>query len=203
MVLLLLVQAGARAQPPACVPSEAALRQLVREHVTRYPALEVQDLYKLLHQATLGSEHAVADTAGVRAWMQREIAALGGGPPEPIVDTLGAGGTYVRVHLRPYLAAGGRPERLLAAFVATANAAPPDVGRFACAHAAALQLARDGALPWPEAAVARFFSDQELAGDPSVHHSAAFAARYQPAYRVVALDLLGMLGLPAGTTRER
>jgi hypothetical protein len=158
--------------------------------------MEVQDLYKLLHQASLGSEHAVEDAAAARAWMAREIAALGTGPDEPLVDTLGAGGRYARVHLRPYLAAGGSPARLLAAFVQTANAAPLDTGRLACARAAALGLARAGALPWPEAAIAGFFSEQARAGDPAVHHSPAFEAPYRPAYRLVALDLLDALGVP-------
>lgn len=199
MLLLgvLLVPAGVHAQAPACVPSEEALGALIRAHVARYPALEVQDLYKLLHQASLGSEHAVADTAAARDWMQREIADLGDGPPEPLVDTLGAGGGYARVHLRPYLAAGGQPERLLAAFVQTATQAPAEAEGLTCARAVALRLARAGTLPWPEATIARFFSAQERARDPAVHHSVVFEARYRPAYRVVARGLLGTLSLPS------
>ena len=32
---------------------------LVRSHLARYPAMQPADAYKLLHQATLGSEHAM------------------------------------------------------------------------------------------------------------------------------------------------
>ena len=30
-------------------------------HFSRYPAMKIQDIYKLIHQAALGSEHAVSN----------------------------------------------------------------------------------------------------------------------------------------------
>jgi len=94
---------------------------LLADHLTRYPKMEARDVYKLLFQAVLGAEHAVRDEAAARDWLYREQREMGGGPSEPVLDPLSPDGRLVRVHLRPYLAAGGDPEALLRAFVRTAN----------------------------------------------------------------------------------
>jgi hypothetical protein len=69
----------------------------------------------------LGSEHAVTNEAAARDWLEREIAGLGPGPEEPLIDVIACDGRIARVHLRPFLAGGGDPEALLRAFVRTAN----------------------------------------------------------------------------------
>lgn len=110
---------------------EAVMWQtLILQHLERYPGLEPADLYKLLHQATEGAEHAVSDRASASAWLQRELGSLGAGPTgeEPLIDPLGDAARYVRVHLRPYLRRGGDPDTLLEAFIATANAGSSGFG---------------------------------------------------------------------------
>jgi hypothetical protein len=94
---------------------------LLRSHLTRYPLFTLKDLYKLLHQGVLGSEHAVTSEPAAREWLEREIAGLGPGPEEPLIDVIACDGRIARVHLRPFLAGGGDPEVLLRAFVHTAN----------------------------------------------------------------------------------
>ena len=84
--------------------------------------MEVQDLYKLVHQAALGTAHAVRDTAAVRAWMDHEINTLSPGKEgEQLYELLGADGALMRVNLRPYMASGRDLEHLLEAFILTAN----------------------------------------------------------------------------------
>jgi hypothetical protein len=175
-------------------PSEqAALRRLVRSQLARYPRQEVQDLYKLLHQAALGSEHAVQDTAAARRWMERELATLAPGPAEPVVDTLSPDGHLARIHLRPYLAAGGDPEVLLEAFVRTANTYRGSPGRLERYWAEAVRMAAAGDVPFSPGDLEAFFAAQAEAGHPAVHHSAVYEEAYAPAYRVVALANLRLL----------
>jgi len=38
-------------------------QQILTDHLARYPLMRVEDIYKLVHQASLGSEHAVSDVA--------------------------------------------------------------------------------------------------------------------------------------------
>jgi hypothetical protein len=151
--------------------------------------MEPADLYKLLHQAALGSEHAVRDMSAAREWLERELVTMGTGPAEPLIDSLRSEGWMVRVHLRPFAAAGGDPEALLRAFIGTA-AVPGNREDLRRAGEVAVRLARMKALPWADSTVSALFAEMAGQGYPAVHHSAAFVAHYRPAYRVVAGALL-------------
>jgi hypothetical protein len=174
---------------------------LVLAHRERYPLMQPEDAYKLLHHATMGSEHAAPDRAGPAAWMDREWAEMGEGPAESLIDTLGAGGRFVRVQLRSWRAAGGSPDALVDAFVLTASTAEPDTSAMRCALDALLDLARKAQVPWDTLAMHALIDARRAEGYPAVHHSDAFEAAYQPAYRVVAVglvpELLASLPRPA------
>jgi hypothetical protein len=157
-----------------------AWRAAYESYRASHPVATVQDLYKLVHQGVMGSEHAVRDTAPVRAWMEREVAEVRagtrrGGGWGAEVERLPPDGRFVRVHLRPYVARGGDPMRLLAAFVATANTARGDTAAFACAERALAGVIGFGA----------YLAARRRAGFPAVHHSAEYEGAYGPAYRVV------------------
>jgi hypothetical protein len=179
--------------PLACEP--AVWRPLLADHAERYPGWQLPDAYKLLHHATLGSEHAIANPDAPRLWLTRELAALGDGPDEPLADTLGA---FVRIHLRPFVMRGGDTEALLDAFIRTANT-PTDTTDLACALRALDAMAAEGALPWQVTAVRTYISARRAEGFPAVHHSEAFRAAYAPAYRVVGRGMVGGLGVKGET----
>jgi len=154
------------------------LESVVSAHLVRYPDMQIQDVYKLLHQATMGSGHAVTDPESARRWLERELAEMGDGIPEPLIDPISADGQMARVHLRPYLAQGGNPQKLLSAFIHTANEFHGDE--------AVLKQEWDIATHieiFPPAEMDDFI--QKLQGYPAVHHSAIFTQRYRPAYRVI------------------
>lgn len=172
---------------PACGSLDMWVR-LIDRHVARYPALGLPDAYKLLHQATMGSEHAVPSRDAARAWLAEELEGLGDGPEEPLVDRLGEDARVVRIHIRPFRAAGGSPERLLDAFVETARLVPPDPGALECALDALVSGSASGDWPWDAAEAAAYARARTAEGYPAVHHSDAFIGAYRPAYRVVAVE---------------
>ena len=94
---------------------------ILRDHLARYPSMQIQDVYKLIHQAALGSEHASSKLESARKRMDRELVELDTGPDELVIDPISADSEIVRVHLRPFLAQGGDPKMLLEALVRTAN----------------------------------------------------------------------------------
>lgn len=169
----------------------------MQQHQLRYPDWELSDAFKLLHQATMGSEHAVPDSLVPARWMQREWATMGAGPLEPMIDTLGPEGGFARIHLRAWRDAGGSPDSLTAAFVATARRFPPDTARLSCAVRTLTSLSSTGALPWRANVVAAEAKQWAADGYPSVEHSPRFEAAYRPAYRVIAVALIDSL-LPQG-----
>lgn len=152
--------------------------------------MQVMDLYKLLHQATLGSEHAVHDEQAARDWLERELAEMGDGPDEPLLDPISPDGQIVRVHLRPYLRAGREPEALLHAFVRTANEFRGSKGKLKQYGASTARMATKGWLPFARREVEVFFTEIEKQGFPAVQHSKTYKRAYRPAYRVVAREYL-------------
>jgi hypothetical protein len=167
--------------------------QLLGTHLQRYPRMQLADLYKLLHQAALGAGHAVDSAEQARAGLEAEIATLGAGPDEPLVDRISPDGRLARVHLRPYLAARHDPSLLADAFARSPQAYPPAHDKLARFCGCLGDLADAGGIPFARAEVAAYFEGIAARGYPAVRHSQAFREAYRPAYRVVAIELLPAL----------
>lgn len=161
------------------------IENILLSHFSRYPGMQLRDVYKLLHQAALGSEHAVLDVQSARNWMNRELSEMGTGPAEALMDAISPGGEIVRVHLRPFIAAGGAPEHLLAAFIQTANEWRGEIQQLEKYWAAARQLAVESRIPFKPAELEDFVEPLMEKGFPAVHHSPEYDRLYRPAYRVV------------------
>ncbi|MDX2192910.1 MAG: hypothetical protein NW201_06120 [Gemmatimonadales bacterium] len=170
-------------------------RAVILAEAARHPGLQAADVYKLLHQGVLGTEHAIRDTAVASRWLTRELATMGEGPAEALADTIAPGGAVVRVQLRPFAARGGRPGALLEAFLRSANGAGGDTTDLRRALDTALALARAGELRVAPDPLAAFIAERAREGYPAVHHSPAYEARWRPAYRVVRGALLDGLRL--------
>ena len=100
----------------------ARFTEIVRAQILRYPKIEIQDLYKLVYQASFGSAHFGLDSAMARDWLMKEWNDSADGPVEPVVDTISDGrDVLVRVNIRSYKSHGGDMEKLLHAFVFTAK----------------------------------------------------------------------------------
>jgi hypothetical protein len=164
--------------------------QLLSAHLKRYPAMQLADIYKLLHQAALGPGHAVDNPVAARNRLQQEVAGLGDGPAEPVRDIISPDGRLARVHLRSFMAANGDLDVLHLAFVETANSYPASPDKLAKFCGCLGDLAAAGGIPFAREDVVAYF--EKIAQDhyPVVHHSAAFRDAYHPAYRVIAVDLL-------------
>jgi hypothetical protein len=175
-------------------PEEAGFRGILSDHALRYPRMEIQDLYKLIFQASFGSEHAVTSPSDAEAWLTRELAALGQGPEEPIVDPISPDGRLVRMHLRPFIAARGEPNGLLEAFMRTARDYHGTVRMLYRLWGYAEHMAAAGLLPFSRDALREFFAERQARGFPAVHHSEVYAQTYRPAYRVVHRRF--MTGMP-------
>ncbi len=161
------------------------MKELLTANGKRYPGMKVSDLYKLIHQASLGSEHVDPDLQTARDWLMDELADLGDGPDEPLIDPISPEGEIVRVHLRPFTRAGHDPERLLEAFVQTSSLYRGSAERLTQFGEAAAAMAAEGLLPFAEAEIVTFFREMQSRGFPAAHHSAVFRSLYRPAYRVV------------------
>lgn len=169
---------------------EGAFRRILALQYKRYPLMEVQDIYKLIHQASMGSEHAVQDLDVTRAFLEREVYELADGPEEPLEDIISADGRIARINLRPYIASNASLENLFDAFVRTANEFEGSIMRLKRYCSYAERLTGESSFPFSHTAIRAFFDQMEAQGFPAVHHSASYATTYQPAYRVVLHEFL-------------
>ncbi len=167
--------------------------QLLGEHLARYPAMQVADVYKLLHQAALGPAHAITGTDAL-ARLEAEAAARSGSADGPLAEVISPDGRLARVHLDAYRAKGLALDALAQAFAQTAatyTGSPDKLAKF-CGCLG--DLADAGGLPFARAEVEAYMSARQAEGWPAVHHSDAYRAAYAPAYRVVDVTLLPGLG---------
>lgn len=165
-------------------------RSIVLDHFSRYPELQIEDLYKLAHQAALGSEHAVKDIEHARQWLVREINYLPVASPEPLVDYITPDHNIARVHLQPYITSGGQPEKLLQAFVKTANEFRGSFDMLKQYWTSIEALAQGGELPFPPKHLRERIHQMEKSGYPAIHHSRKYVEAYHPSYRVIAQRFL-------------
>jgi hypothetical protein len=152
---------------------------ILRAHLVRYPAMQIQDIYKLVHQATLGSGHAISSIEGARNWMERELAEMGTGPDEPVMDPISEDGQIVRVHLRSFVVGGGNPDALLDAFIRTANEYRGDTQTLKNYWNIATSIGY-----YSIAEMGDYIQSMQAQNYPAVHHSSKYERLYRPAYRV-------------------
>ena len=176
-------------QPPTTV-EEQSFREVVIHHLQSYPAMEIQDLYKLVYQAAMGSEHAAPDRDAARDWLEQEASALTPRQGEPLITPLSPDGILVRVHLRAFLERGGDPEELLTAFVETAERFAGSAARLERYWGYLATMAEAEELAFTKEQLTAYFARRSRQGLPAVRHSAAYRDHYDPAYRVVLLELL-------------
>lgn len=165
------------------------LRRTLADHLARYPLMQVEDVYKLLHQAALGSEHAAPAEAAARKWLEDELESMGAGPAEPLLDPISPDGAVSRVHLRPCLQAGIAPEAVLSAFLRTSKEWRGSLEVLRSYGQKAVQLADAEKWALQSEKLGAFFATMEAQGFPAVHHSKLYAEAYRPAYRVIKTKL--------------
>jgi hypothetical protein len=151
--------------------------------------LQVQDVYKLLYEGSLGVAHLLNDTAEARRSLLQECTALdtvdGGGP---LIERISLDGTIVRINLRPFKRLGLSPGTLFDVMVRTALVFTPDTSDFLHGWNEFVALVRYGLLDYPRGDVETWDSRVQRGELPVVHHSPEYVRAYRPAYRVVAVE---------------
>lgn len=176
--------------------TEDGLLILIQTHLVRYPEAGLLDMYKLLHQATFGPGHLIANRKTALEWLEHEIGHAAPDPNAIFVESIHPQGAIVRLHLRPYLAYTHQVKPLLEAFIRSAEQverahADDPVGRAALmarrwasfTHQCDVDLAWDRRFDATERAL--FGGVRAREEWPAVHHSPAYIEVYRPAYRVL------------------
>ena len=173
----------------------SAMKVILLEEVNKYPKMEIQDLYKLLHQASMGSEHAVRNEEAVKNWMKNEIAGLKWEQSDKLIDTISADGKILRINLRPYIKERYSTNKLVEVFIKTANNFKGSYSELEESLEIALELSRTKILPFDHKEMMVFFNEMKEKKYPAVHHTKVYSEDYFPAYRVIAAEYIEELFL--------
>jgi hypothetical protein len=170
-------------------PGAGEFSAVLATHFQTYPALTLQDVYKLIYQRVFGPEHSITNLTAARERLYLEILQLPQMPPTLplIIDPLSP--DLCRVNLAPFMHRDGRVALLWKAFRRTAREFQPgSLGDFQRTWRWFV------ATPWvqrytPEL-IEQFWQGQATADFPAVHHSRDYAVAHAPHYRVVSRRLL-------------
>ncbi len=170
--------------------TESGYSTILEEQNMRYPAMEVQDWYKLAHQAVFGAGHAIQNVEAAHDWLIREWEDLDSLSNEPLLEILGPDSTYARINLRPYKSAGGRSDELFQIFLQTANQETELSNGFERYWRSLREAARKSMIAVRVEALDSLYSIMSAEGFPAIHHSGRYSELYHPAYRVVSYELV-------------
>ncbi len=166
-------------------------RQRLVDHYQKYPLLQIQDLFKFLHQSSFGCEHAVPSAAAACTGVKEEYALLSHNTI-PVIEPLD--GAYSRVPLS-YLNGGLRAETLGRLFFLSAKEEATGKANLRQKLNIAGALIADGALPFSVTAFEEAVARWETADFSALHHSDTFRRAYAPSYRVIDNRFLPFLPL--------
>ncbi len=167
------------------------LYALIAAHMQRYPAMEVTDVYKLLHQSVFGPGYRVPSRKHAREWLDHEAGIANEPPTTPLLESVHPEEAFVRLHLMPYLAHGGNLATLLDAYIRSSDHESGSAAEMDACWSHFETMVQTNPV-WQ-----RLFSLRQIgmlraahrADDwAAVHHSPAFIQAYRPTYRILAVD---------------
>lgn len=167
---------------------------ILKEHQTAHPDMQIQDVAKLLFQSEFGGGHMITDSEKSLKWIQNEYASLA---PE-ILDTMprteNIGDGVYRIYLSN-LNYALRPEVLNEMFVRSANHKTGSVEGLESKINQFLLACQEQELPFSETDAISFFEHWKEQGYPAISHSVIYRQAYHPAYRVVESSYLKVLDI--------
>ena len=162
-----------------------SIEPMLASQAALYPGMEVQDWYKLLHQASMGNRHLGVEDSLIYAYLLGEWDRIEASDEEPLLEFISPDSSMVRLNLRAYKAAGGTPEAVFESMEQTWETFKPSSSQLV-KRLDELRLAADrNKLSFQAEEVVRFIETQKREGFPAIHHSDEYEAQYKPAYRVL------------------
>lgn len=168
-------------------------RELLITHCKTYPNLQIQDIFKFLHQSAFGCEHFVSSLCTATSFIAEEYRGLRD-KKATYIEPLD--GDYSRVPLS-YIDRGLSAETLGRLFVASSKQEPNGMSVLLEKLKVAEQLVYEGLLPFSEEEFDEAMQKWKAQGYEALHHSDIFKASYRPAYRVINNRFIPFLPLLA------
>lgn len=165
-------------------------RKALITHYQQYPQLQIQDVFKYIHQSSFGCEHMVSSLEAATDYIRAESCCSR--KSDVLIDRLD--GNYSRVHLA-YLEQGLTPDTLGRLFFSSAKNEPDGKEKLEYKLSVAKELVHEKLLPFSQDEFDEAVKAWQDKGYPALHHSDIFRSTYFPAYRVVSNRFIPFLPL--------
>ena len=161
-----------------------AVRSAIERQLVTYPESTLQDIYKSFYQEHFGPGHIISDTASARHYLMLELSEMGK-TASPYFEPTGSQGDYVRVYLSAIADSLITAERLLDAFIRSANLWQEPAASWLDKWEAIVSIIQTNKM-----GIGNFETDLPLLteaarNNQAVHHSSRYNEAYHPHYRIV------------------
>lgn len=175
------------------------IERFVTTLLEKYPAARLLDIYKSSFQDYMGAEHLVGDSESARAYLEQELATTDATTLLPwYYEPCGVEGRYVRVSLLAVIDGKVSQEKLLDAFVRSANSSErPSVEQWAEQWQQMIAAIDAMELDLPHLEEDKAFIEEVLSmGKYAISHSPEYREAYTPHYRIVKREIFEQELLP-------
>ena len=170
--------------------------EIIRHHLSWYPLMRPRDVYKLLYQGVLGSEHLIASPEGFIRYLVEEFDPLLPDSSEQLLEPIRSDRSLYRINLRPFKSLKLTTDLLIPALLETARSFSGDLTQLRSTWLGFIMSCEQGQVSnFDIQEIQQFTAWLEKLGFPAVHHSETYSQEYQPAYRLIAAKFLHRLGL--------
>ncbi|MDD3170833.1 MAG: hypothetical protein PHO86_00765 [Bacilli bacterium] len=160
------------------------MEDIIIRYYLRFPLSTIQDLIKLLYQATFGGGHMISDPQQCLAFLHEECSSLEKKRKgELLYEYISP--DIVRVNLRPYLEYNFNLDYLNDAFIQTSNNNHGDIESFKQNISLLKGLIKEKLIALDLKETLNSIDNYEKSDYPVLHHSNIYRESYQPAYRII------------------
>jgi hypothetical protein len=172
-----------------------SLLTLLEQHLSWYPLMEPPDIYKLLYQGMMGSEHLLTSQEQYTQSLYSEYEQLQPDASQRLLETVRPDGALFRLNLRPFKSRQLGLSVLTLPLLETAHHPFGTMADLSAVWAALVRLCQQGRISHYDPNLIHQFSHWlEAMNYPSVHHSELYRLTYQPAYRLISARFIPALG---------
>ncbi len=169
------------------------LIELVTRHMERYPAMKLQDVYKLLHQSVMGPAHILQNEALSYSYLKNEFERIWEDYETELYVDISLDHELVRLNI-PIYREKGSVDALFEMMLETAKQITPDKKRLMSCWFELGSLIEDKNFEnftpneWRE--LNKILGKKDF---PPLSHSATYKDLYKPSYRIVLKDLINIM----------
>ena len=162
------------------------LLRIIQQHIKRYSDFEIQDLYKMLYQASCGPGHILKNQDNAQNHLKELWNELGKVfPGEPLIEIIDPQGEMIRINLRIYKKLGNQFESLLFMWLQSAREFKVDKQPLDAYGKLISKFAIDTEIHFSTGNIERYWNRMRSMSYPTVRHSKNYLQSHCPAYCVL------------------